>query len=75
MRAGVVVTTPSNNNMMRLDLNALALALLLWFVPYLPVVPLIFLLLAGGLSTTVHAVRQLWRFRRRKRSGKTNQSG
>lgn len=53
----------------------LALALLLWFAPYLLVVPLIFLLLAGGLSTTVHAVRQLWRFHRRKRSGKTDQSG
>ena len=26
VRAGVVATTPSNNNMMRLDLNALALA-------------------------------------------------
>lgn len=58
-----------------LGISMLALALLLWFVPYLLVVPLIFLLLAGGLSTTVHAVRQLWRFRRRKRSGKTAQSG
>ena len=57
-----------------LGIGMLALALLLWFAPYLLVVPLIFLLLAGGLSTTVHAVRQLWRFRRRKRSGKTNQS-
>ena len=58
-----------------LGISMLALALLLWFAPYLLVVPLIFLLLAGGLSTTVHAVRQLWRFRRRKRSGKTDQSG
>ncbi|WP_231112932.1 phospholipase D-like domain-containing protein [Eikenella corrodens] len=58
-----------------LGISMLALALLLWFAPYLLVVPLIFLLLAGGLSTTVHAVRQLWRFHRRKRSGKTDQSG
>lgn len=39
-----------------LGIGMLALALLLWFAPYLLVVPLIFLLLAGGLSTTVHAV-------------------
>ena len=58
-----------------LGISMLVLALLLWFAPYLLVVPLIFLLLAGGLSTTVHAVRQLWRFRCRKRSGKTDQSG
>ena len=49
-----------------LGLFMLLMVGVLWFAPYLLVVPVILLLLAGGLSTTIHALRQLWRFRHRK---------
>lgn len=49
-----------------LGIGMLVLALLLWFVPHLLVIPVILLLLAGGLSTTIHAIQQLLRFHRRK---------
>lgn len=50
-----------------MGLLMLALVALLWFAPYLLVVPVMLLLLAGGLSTTVHAVRQLRKFEQHKK--------
>lgn len=50
-----------------LGLSMLAAAALLWFAPYLLAVPAILLLLAGGASTTIHAVRQLRRFGRKSK--------
>ncbi|OAM26728.1 cardiolipin synthase B [Eikenella longinqua] len=54
-----------------LGIAMLAVVALLWFAPYILVAPVMFLLLASGLSTTIHAVRQLLRFRRQKKSADT----
>ena len=44
----------------------LAAALLLWFFPKLLVVPLVFLLAVGALSTLMYAVKQYLSLHRRK---------
>lgn len=49
-----------------LGLTLLAFALILWFFPKLLVVPLIVLLLAGGVSTTVFALKQRHRFKQQR---------
>ncbi|MBH5329531.1 cardiolipin synthase B [Eikenella sp. S3360] len=53
-----------------LGISMLVVVLLLWFAPYLLAGPVMLLLLAGGLSTTVHAVRQLMRFHRQKNAAR-----
>lgn len=57
-----------------LGVSMLAVVLLLWFVPYLLVAPVMLLLLASGLSTTIHAVRQLLRFRRENQAARSNKT-
>ena len=47
-------------------LTLLAAALLLWFFPKLLVVPLVFLLAVGALSTLMYAVKQYLSLHRRK---------
>ena len=49
-----------------LGLTLLAAALLLWFFPKLLVVPLVFLLAVGALSTLMYAVKQYLSLHRRK---------
>ena len=46
--------------------TSLAAALLLWFFPKLLVVPLVFLLAVGALSTLMYAVKQYLSLHRRK---------
>lgn len=46
-----------------LGLTLLFLALILWFAPYLLVVPVMLLLLAGGVSTCIYAIKQKWQFK------------
>lgn len=50
-----------------LGLTLLGAVLLLWFFPKLLVVPVILLLLAGGISTTIYAVKQIRKFRNRQK--------
>lgn len=56
------------NAYLGLGLTMLAMVLILWFVPYLLVLPVMLLLLAGGLSTMIYAVRQKRKLRCERRS-------
>lgn len=57
-----------NHSYWALGLTLLAMALILWLLPYVLVVPVILLLLAGGVSTTIYA----WRQRQQLNQNKSN---
>lgn len=49
-----------------IGIGVLLLALLLWFVPQIVMWPLLLILVVGGLSAALHAIKQLAEFKRRK---------
>ena len=49
-----------------IGIGVLLLALLLWFVPQIVMWPLLLILMVGGLSAALHAIKQLAEFKRRK---------
>ncbi len=51
-----------------LGLTLLLFVPILWYLPYLLVLPLMLLLLAGGVSTTIYAIRQRRKLKREKQT-------
>lgn len=58
-----IVDESESKAYLSLGLTLLIFALLLWFAPYLLVVPVMLLLLIGGISTTWYALKQRHKFK------------
>lgn len=66
-----IVDESESKAYLSLGLTLLFFAVLLWFAPYLLVVPVGLLLLAGGISTVIYAVKQMRKFKHNKSSSET----
>ncbi|XXQ67570.1 phospholipase D-like domain-containing protein [Neisseriaceae bacterium B1] len=69
-----IVDESESKAYLSLGLTLLFFALLLWFAPYLLVVPVGLLLLAGGVSTVIYAIKQMRKFKHHKSSQPTQKS-
>ncbi|SSY80889.1 phospholipase D-like domain-containing protein [Alysiella crassa] len=58
------------NAYLGLGITLLLFALILWFLPYILIVPLMILLVAGGVSTLIYAVKQRRKFLQNQSAGK-----
>lgn len=71
LHGATVVDERETGAYLSLGLTLLAFALLLWFFPKILVIPVILLLLAGGVSTTIFALKQRKKFKWRKQNSQS----